>query len=58
LHAGGLIEREKFEKMKDEYYAAKGWDENGVPTLEKLVELRLQDVADDLKKSGHLKQEP
>ena len=36
---GKKIDREKFKKMIDEYYALHGWDENGVPrpeTLEKL----------------------
>jgi len=29
--------------MLPEYYQARGWDENGVPTLEKLAELGLED---------------
>lgn len=29
------------EKMLEEYYAVRGWDENGVPTKEKLAELGL-----------------
>jgi len=46
---GEVLDREKFEAMKDEYYEIRGWDkETGVPTREKLVELGLEDVAQDL----------
>lgn len=31
-----------FEKMLNDYYAARGWDENGVPTKEKLAELGIE----------------
>jgi aldehyde:ferredoxin oxidoreductase len=35
--------------MKDAYYALRGWDtHNGVPTQEKLRELALERVAQDL----------
>ncbi|HEY9205347.1 MAG TPA: aldehyde ferredoxin oxidoreductase family protein [Candidatus Methanoperedens sp.] len=37
------IEREEFKKALDEYYQFRGWDENGVPTAEKLRELGLMD---------------
>lgn len=41
-----VLDREKFEQMKDEYYERRGWDkETGIPTREKLVELGLEDVA-------------
>jgi aldehyde:ferredoxin oxidoreductase len=33
---GAKIDREKFTKMIDEFYAHHGWDENGVPTAETL----------------------
>jgi aldehyde:ferredoxin oxidoreductase len=36
---GKTIDREKFKKMIDEYYAYHGWDENGVPTPETLKKL-------------------
>ena len=38
---GRSIDREKYEKMLDEYYAHHEWDENGVPTPEKLKDLGL-----------------
>jgi aldehyde:ferredoxin oxidoreductase len=28
--------------MLDEYYAVRGWDENGIPTRKKLAELGLE----------------
>lgn len=48
---GRKLDRAKFEEMKDEYYALRGWDvETGLPTRERLTELGLADVADDLEK--------
>ncbi len=41
-----MLDREKFEGMKDEYYEKRGWDKaTGIPTREKLEELGLKDVA-------------
>ena len=49
--AGEVLDRAKFEQMKDEYYEIRGWDkETGIPTREKLVELGLGDVADEVLK--------
>ena len=39
---GQLISQADLDAMLDEYYAARGWDKNGVPTPEKLKELGLQ----------------
>ncbi len=36
---GATIDRQKFEKMIDEYYEHHGWDENGVPAPETLKRL-------------------
>jgi len=36
-----LIEREKYERLLDEYYAAHGWDNNGVPTRAAMMQLGL-----------------
>jgi aldehyde:ferredoxin oxidoreductase len=48
-YEGAVLDREKFEQMKDEYYEIRGWDkETGIPTREKLVELGLEDVADEI----------
>jgi aldehyde:ferredoxin oxidoreductase len=38
---GKTIDRQKFTKMIDEYYQYHGWDENGVPTLETLKRLEI-----------------
>lgn len=46
---GQLISREDLDQMLDEYYTARGWDkDSGTPTRVKLVELGLNDVADQL----------
>ena len=46
---GEVVDRDKFEKMKSEYYGLRGWDvESGVPTREKLGELSLLDIANAL----------
>ena len=38
---GKKIDRDRFEKMLDEYYALHGWDENGAPKKETLERLGL-----------------
>lgn len=46
---GHLISKEDLKEMLDEYYTARGWDlETGAPTREKLKELDLGYVADQL----------
>lgn len=40
--AGQLVDKEKFEKMLDEYYEARGWDKEGKPTESKLKELEIE----------------
>jgi aldehyde:ferredoxin oxidoreductase len=42
------------EPMVDEYYRERKWDKSGLPTKEKLVELGLEEIADDLKGMGKL----
>ncbi|MFC2047472.1 aldehyde ferredoxin oxidoreductase C-terminal domain-containing protein, partial [Chloroflexota bacterium] len=50
---GVVVDREKFEKMKDEYYQLREWDiPTGLQTKAKLAELGLQDVAQDLETRG------
>lgn len=50
---GEVVEREKFEQMKSEYYELRGWDiSSGLQTKDKLVELELADVAKDLAARG------
>jgi len=46
---GSVITREELDRMLNDYYAARGWDRNGIPTRAKLEELGLKDIADDLK---------
>lgn len=47
-YKGEVIDPLKFEAMKDEYYAIRGWDkETGIPTKEKLAELGLESIAVD-----------
>jgi aldehyde:ferredoxin oxidoreductase len=53
---GAVVEREKFEEMKSEYYKLRGWDvESGLLTKAGLKELELGDVASGLEKQGLLK---
>lgn len=39
---GERLDREKFEGMLDEYYALRGWDEDGVPTEETFMKFGLE----------------
>ena len=49
-YEGAVLDKAKFEGMKDEYYALRGWDpKTGIPTSEKLAELGLSAVVE---KSG------
>lgn len=47
---GMHLTEEKVNRMLDEYYELRGWDLNGIPKEEKLRELGLAEVAEDLKK--------
>jgi len=50
---GQVVDREEFEKMKDEYYRLRGWDvAGGLQRKAKLEELGMDDVADDLAGRG------
>jgi aldehyde:ferredoxin oxidoreductase len=51
MHKGAILDRDKFERMKDEFYALRGYDvTTGIPARKKLEELGLDTVADDLEK--------
>ena len=53
---GVVLNREEFERLKDEYYTLRGWDvESGLQTETKLNELELADIDSDLKKRGLLR---
>lgn len=50
---GEVLEKEKFEQMKSEYYSLRGWDvASGYPTVNKLEQLDLKDIALVLKENG------
>jgi aldehyde:ferredoxin oxidoreductase len=53
---GEVVDRQKFESMKEEYYQLRGWDvTTGLQTRSKLQELDLGDIASDLELKGLLK---
>ncbi|WZL72698.1 aldehyde ferredoxin oxidoreductase family protein [Clostridiaceae bacterium 35-E11] len=41
---GHLITLEEIEHMLDQFYEARGWDKNGIPTEKKLASLGLEDI--------------
>jgi len=45
------------EKLLDEYYKFKGWDEQGIPTKESLHELSMDYIAEDFEERGIIKNE-
>ena len=52
---GEVVDRKKFEEMKEEYYKLRGWDvATGLQTRAKLQELELGDIASDLEQRGLL----
>ena len=52
---GAVLSRDTIDRLLDEYYEIRGWDKKtGVPTAEKLREIGLPDVADDLLKRGRI----
>ena len=54
-YAGAVLEPETLEKLKDDYYALRGWDvATGTPTQETLETLGLADVARDMQKQNEL----
>jgi aldehyde:ferredoxin oxidoreductase len=55
LNRGEILKKEEYDKMLSEYYNIRGFDSEGVPTKEKLEELGLKDVAEDLVRRGIIK---
>jgi aldehyde:ferredoxin oxidoreductase len=54
--AGWRIDKDKYNKMLDEYYDLHGWDrETSYPKKQTLIDLGLEYVADDLAKIGKLR---
>ena len=56
LTLGGIVVDEtSTDRLMDEYYDERGWDvEKGIPTKKKLMELGLEDVAEELGERGLL----
>ena len=53
--AGAVVEKDKFEKILDEYYEARKFDvKTGLPTRRGLEDLGLKDIADELENLGKL----
>ena len=50
--AGAYVKPEELEQMLDEYYQARGWSRDGVPTKAKLTSLELESIADEIG-AGH-----
>jgi len=49
------LTEEDVDGLIEDYYDERGWDpKTGIPTKEKLVELKLEDIAEDLSGSGRL----
>jgi len=49
---GAVVNNEEFQLGLDDYYEVRGWTKEGIPTLEKLNELGLQEFAEITKKGG------
>lgn len=50
------LSADDMEKLLDDYYEERGWDvARGIPSREKLIELGLDDVAEDFQKQGIFK---
>jgi aldehyde:ferredoxin oxidoreductase len=45
---GCVLDKGKFDTMLDQYYESRGWDSDGIPKRERLIQLGLEDVADHL----------
>ena len=55
IDKGAVLSRETIDTVLDEYYELRGWDiKTGTPTAQKLGELGLSDIADDLVKRGKI----
>ncbi len=49
---GSYVKIEELEHMLDEYYQARGWSKDGIPTKVKLVSLDLDEIAEEIG-AGH-----
>jgi len=55
---GSYITQKELDFMLDDYYASRGWTKDGVPTLEKLKEIGLDDLAYIVKPKIEKKEKP
>ena len=52
---GGSFQKKEIDRLLDRYYELRGWDKKtGIPSPQKLVELRLDEIIDQLQKLGCL----
>jgi len=51
---GAKMSPEDVERLLDDYYQLRGWNSNGIPIEDKLKELGLEWVVEDLKKRGRI----
>jgi aldehyde:ferredoxin oxidoreductase len=52
---GAVVDRGKFDRILNEYYACRGWnEETGLQRRETLENLGLKEIADDLAQRGRL----
>ena len=52
---GNVLDRQKYEDMRKEYYILRGWDHvTGLQKRKTLLELNMSDLADDLATQGRL----
>ena len=49
---GAVVSQKEFDIGLDDYYSVRGWTKEGIPTLEKLKELGLDDLAKIVKKKN------
>jgi aldehyde:ferredoxin oxidoreductase len=45
---GSYVTEEEFNFLLNDYYEARGWDDRGIPTKQKLIELELEDLGEDI----------
>jgi aldehyde:ferredoxin oxidoreductase len=45
---GHIVDRAQLDAMLDDYYAARGWDAQGVPTAESARRLGIEHIVGDL----------
>lgn len=46
---GSFVSQEDLDLLLDDYYEVRGWDKEGIPTMEKLKELGMEDLASIVK---------